>query len=148
VKRPLDIDYIRKIVPLIKDRAKSLTLKTDVLSEGPTLVKFFFVAELEYDPELLVAKNLTREQSLSALEVSSQRLRALQAFDEASLELLLRPLAEELGLKAGQLFSILRTAVTGETATPPLFQTMVVLGRERCLKRIDEAVVKLRKLSS
>jgi glutamyl-tRNA synthetase len=57
-------------------------------------------------------------------------------------------LAEELGLKAGQLFSVLRTAVTGEIATPPLFQTMVVLGQERCLKRIDESVTKLRGLSS
>jgi glutamyl-tRNA synthetase len=71
-------------------------------------------------------------------------LSKLSAFDEPSLELLLRPLAGELDLKAGQLFSVLRTAVTGETATPPLFQTMVVLGQERCLRRIDEAVMKLR----
>jgi len=54
-----------------------------------------------------------------------------------------RPLAEELGLKAGQLFGALRTAVTGRTATPPLFQTMAVLGKERCLERIDHALAKL-----
>jgi glutamyl-tRNA synthetase len=141
VKRPVDVDYVRKIMPLVQERTKKLT-------DVPALTAFFFVDELDYDPALLVAKNMNPSTALSALEVSSQRLSKLSAFDESSLESLLRPLAGELQLKAGQLFSILRTAVTGETATPPLFQTMVVLGRERCLRRIDEAVVKLRHLSS
>ena len=141
VKRPLDISYVRRIMPLIQERAKTLT-------EVPALTGFFFLEELKYEPDLLVAKNMTREQTLTALEASSQKLNQISAFTEESLEVLLRPLAGELQLKAGQLFSVLRTAVTGETATPPLFQTMVVLGKERCLKRIDEAVTKLSKLSS
>jgi len=62
------------------------------------------------------------------------------------LEALLRPLAVELGLKTGQLFGTLRTAVSGETATPPLFQMMAVLGKDRCLRRIDEAIKKLDEL--
>ena len=52
-------------------------------------------------------------------------------------------LAEELGLKTNQLFGVLRTAMTGRTATPPIFQTMVVLGKERCLNRIRIALGKL-----
>ena len=59
---------------------------------------------------------------------------------------MLRPLAEELSLKTGQLFSTLRTAVTGKIATPPLFQTMAVLGGERCLSRIKTALDGLRNL--
>jgi glutamyl-tRNA synthetase len=141
VKRPLDIGYVGSIMPLVQERTKKLT-------DVPTLTAFFFVDELDYDPALLVPKGLTREATLAALEVSSQRLGQLSVFDESSLESLLRPLAGELNLKDGQLFSMLRTAVTGEIATPPLFQTMVVLGRERCLRRIDGAVVKLRRLSS
>jgi glutamyl-tRNA synthetase len=141
VKRPLDVSYVRRIMPLVQERTKKLT-------EVPILTKFFFVEELDYPPELLVPKNMDRDSTLSVLEVSSQRLSGLSAFDEVSLESLLRPLAGELELKAGQLFSVLRTAVTGEIATPPLFQTMVVLGKERCLKRIDVAAVNLRKLSS
>ena len=55
----------------------------------------------------------------------------------------LRPLAEELRIKAGKLFSPLRVALTGRIAAPPLFETMAVLGRERCLRRIKVAVERL-----
>jgi glutamyl-tRNA synthetase len=55
----------------------------------------------------------------------------------------MRTLAEEIGLKAGWLFGLVRVAVTGRTATPPLFETMVVLGRERCLRRLEAAMARL-----
>jgi glutamyl-tRNA synthetase len=141
VKRPLDIDYIRRMMPLVQERAKTLV-------EVPELVGFFFVDQPDYNTELLIDKKMTLESTIKTLEVSRQRLQLLEVFDEALLENLLRPLAEELGLKAGQLFGALRTAVTGRTATPPLFQTMAVLGKERCLKRIDAALEKLHQLSS
>ncbi len=132
VRRPLDAGYVRRIAPLVQERTKRLT-------ELPGLTRFFFVEELEYDTATLIGKNMTKEDAMRALEAALSRLGSLPAFDEASLEGLLRPLAGELGLKAGQLFSVLRTAVTGETATPPLFQTMAVLGKERCVKRIAAA---------
>jgi glutamyl-tRNA synthetase len=90
---------------------------------------------------------MTCESTIQALEVTKERLRELETFDAETLEVLLRSLAEKLKLKAGQLFGALRTAVTGETATPPLFQTMAILGEERCLRRIEEALDKLKKLS-
>jgi glutamyl-tRNA synthetase len=126
-------------MPLVQERTRKLT-------EVPVLTRFFFVETLDYDPALLMAKGMNRESTLSTIEVSARKLASLPAFDEASLESLLRPQAEELGIKAGQLFSILRTAVTGELATPPLFQTMAVLGKERCLKRIAEAAEKIKKV--
>ena len=58
------------------------------------------------------------------------------------------PMAEELGLKTGELFGAVRVAVTGRTAAPPLFQTMAVLGRERCLSRLDRAIARLSSRSS
>jgi glutamyl-tRNA synthetase len=141
VKRPPDIDYIRRMMPLVQERAKTLV-------EVPELVEFFFVDQPDYNTELLIDKKMTLESTIKTLEVSRQRLQLMEVFDEALLENLLRPLAEELGLKAGQLFGALRTAVTGRTATPPLFQTMAVLGKERCLKRINAALEKLHQLSS
>jgi glutamyl-tRNA synthetase len=137
IKRPLDIDYVRQIMPLVQERTKKLT-------EVAAQIKFFFTEELDYDPALLIAKNMDKDATIKALEVSLEKMKQMTSFDEGSLETLLRPLAEELGLKAGQLFSVLRTAVSGELATPPLFQMMVVLGKERCLKRIGEAIAKFK----
>ncbi|MFH0913916.1 MAG: glutamate--tRNA ligase [Chloroflexota bacterium] len=141
VKRPLSVDYVRQIMPLVQERAKTL-------ADTPPLTRFFFVEELSYEAELLIGKGMTSETVVKALEATEGRLKALAQFDHASLEAVLRPLAEELGLKAGQLFGAIRVAVTGETATPPLFQTMAVLGKEHCLKRIGEALSKLGSIRS
>ena len=62
------------------------------------------------------------------------------AFEADELEPPLRALAEARGWKAGDLFMAIRVAVTGRTATPPLFDTLVALGRERVLARLDRAI--------
>ncbi|HEY81696.1 MAG TPA: glutamate--tRNA ligase [Dehalococcoidia bacterium] len=136
VERPLSIDYVRRIMPLIQERARTL-------AEVPELAEFFFTTELEYDASLLIGKGMTQESTIEALKSAQQRLSELERFDEEPLEAVLRSLAEELGLKTGQLFGVLRVAVTGRTAAPPLFQTMAVLGREKCLSRIKAALEKL-----
>ncbi len=136
VKRPLSTDYVEQIMPLIQERARTLV-------EVVALAKFFFVDELDYDASLLVGKNMDYESTLRALQEAQNRLEQLEEFDAESLEFLLRPLAMELGLKTGQLFGALRVATTGRTAAPPLFQTMAVLGKKCCLKRIETALAKL-----
>ena len=67
------------------------------------------------------------------------------AFEADELEPPLRALAEARGWKAGDLFMAIRVAVTGRTATPPLFDTLVALGRERSLARLDAAIATLEK---
>ncbi len=141
VKRPLFADYVKQIMPLIQERARTL-------AEVADLAEFFFVDELEYDMPLLVGKDMSRESATQALEVAQQRLGQLEVFDVESLEALLRPMAAELGLKTGQLFGTLRVATTGRTAAPPLFQTMAVLGKQRCLGRIGRALDRLSKQAS
>ena len=131
-----DEQYVRDILPLVQERARTLAEVTE-------LAQFFFVDELDYVPDLLIGKGMTRQSATQALKTARQRLGPLEAFDAESLEAILRPLAVELGLKTGQLFGTLRVAVTGRTAAPPLFQTMAVLGKERCLKRIEAALARL-----
>jgi glutamyl-tRNA synthetase len=136
VKRPVSEEYVSRIVPLIRERINTL-------AEAATYADFFFLDELEYDASLLIGKKMTTETTPKALKAAQEKLSLLESFDHDSLEGTLRPLAEELGLKTGQLFSPLRVAITGRTAAPPLFETMVVLGKERCLKRLRVAVGKL-----
>lgn len=139
VERPLDQDYLRQILPLVQDRLRNL-------GEITELTLFFFLKELNYEANLLLGKDMSRELAAQALEVSKERLLRLAEWESTSLEGVLRPLAEELGMKTGPLFGLLRVACTGRTVAPPLFETMAVLGRERCLSRIDQALLRLRRM--
>jgi len=132
VARPLDQDYVRRIMPLVQDRARTL-------GEVAHLTEFFFAEELNYEAKLFLEK-LTPDEAAKSLQTTIARLEGLQDWDAATLENLLRPLAEELQLKTGVYFGLLRVAVTGRTAAPPLFQTMEVLGKNRCLKRLRNAL--------
>jgi glutamyl-tRNA synthetase len=129
---PADRATVRRIVPLVQERLKKL-------AEVVEWTDFFFTAELNYAPQLLVAKKMTAEESLAALRKARETLAALPDFEEKTLEQTLRALVEELGLKAGQLFGIIRVAVTGKKVAPPLFGTLSILGRERALERLDHA---------
>ena len=129
-------DYLEAILPLVQERLKRL-------AELPGLIDFFLTDDLEYDAALLVQKGMDVSGTLSALTRARDLLAALPSFDVSVMDAEMRRLAEELNLKTGQLFGALRVAVTGRTVAPPLFQTMAVLGRQRTLKRIDEAIRKL-----
>jgi glutamyl-tRNA synthetase len=135
VKRPLDISYILRFAPLIQERARTL-------AEVSPLSDFFFVDELEYDVRLLLGK-IDKAEATKILQVSLAKMDSIKDWDAASLEAVFRPLAEELKLKTSVFFGLLRVAITGRTAAPPLFQTMEVLGKERCLKRLKMTLDKL-----
>jgi len=119
------------IVPLIQERIKTL-------AEGWDLVDFAFVDKINYDPNMLVAKGLSAAQSLAALKATHQVLQSA-TFTAEALEPALRDLAVRLGLKTSQLFGILRVATTGKAVAPPLFGSLVALGRDRTLARCVEA---------
>jgi glutamyl-tRNA synthetase len=128
---------VRDTVELVKDRLK-------VLTEIPELVDFFFTQTTEdYDPETLVPRKTEPSAALEGLRRARAGLESADFGDESSLEATLRGLADELGLKAGQMFMPIRVAISGRTVAPGLFETLRVLGKEKSLERIDVAIEKL-----
>jgi glutamyl-tRNA synthetase len=129
---------LRALLPIISERLPTLGSIGD-------LVGFLWVRELTYDPALLVPKRWDAATTLEALRAAREVIANVGAvtFEADELEPPLRTLAEERGGKPGDLFMAIRVAVTGRTATPPLFDTFVALGSERTLARIDRAVESL-----
>jgi glutamyl-tRNA synthetase len=126
-----------RVAPLLQERIKTLR---DVV----TMADFFFVDELAaYDPTELVPQKGDRTMALAVLQ-SAHEILAEASFSHAGLETALRAGSEQLKIKAGQMFQPIRVAVCGRKNAPPLFETLEVLGRETCLKRIDQAIQKLR----
>jgi glutamyl-tRNA synthetase len=136
IRRPIDVGYLGRIGPLIQERAKTL-------SEVPQLLDFFFVDKLEYDQAMLTGK-LEKAQAVAILEKSTGVLEAIADWRTEPMEEAVRPLADAMAMKAGPFFGVLRVAVTGRTASPPLFQTMEVLGKEKCMQRLAAALGKLK----
>jgi glutamyl-tRNA synthetase len=120
------------VAPLIQERIKTL-------KEAVDKAAFFFNEELSYDPADLVGKKMSVEQTRQALRRAREMLADLPDLAVETTEPALRALADELALKAGQLFGVLRVALTGGQVSPPLLETMAVLGRERALRRLQRA---------
>ena len=132
VERPLNYNYMSQVLNLVQERAKTLAEVTD-------LANFFFIDELRYDSGLLLSKELDAKFAIQIITTTLKKLGGITTWDVTTLEGILRPLAAELNLATGKFFGLLRVAVTGRVAAPPLFQTLAVLGKEKCLQRLDKA---------
>jgi glutamyl-tRNA synthetase len=128
-----DLCKMRLVAPLIQERIK-------LLSEVAQAADFFFLDQLApYDPAGLIPQKGDTAMARAALERAREILSAVE-FTHAALDAALRAGAAELKIKAGQMFQPIRVAVCGRKEAPPLFETLEVLGREACLKRIDRAL--------
>lgn len=123
------------IAPLVQERAKLLT-------EVAPQVTFLFQDDLEYD-EASWDKVMTKEGVDQILSDAVSRLDAVDPFSTDAIEATLRSLAEERGIGAGKAFQPVRVAVTGSSISPPLFESIAALGRERSVARIRGALVRL-----
>ena len=127
------------VTPLIRERIK-------LLRDAVGAADFFFLDQLApYDPaELIPPKGGDAAMARRVLETAQQVLAATN-FDHDSLDKALAS-RRSLGLKAGPMFQPIRVAVCGRKNAPPLFETMVVLGRDVCLERIRQAEANLKSL--
>ena len=126
-------DVLLKLIPLIRER---LTTLDDCISFGA----FFFKDEVMPSSEDLVAKGLDARQSAEIARKAYQILAAQPDISHERCEAPMRAYVEESGFSANQVFGILRVAVTGQKVSPPLFESMEIIGRDVCLKRIQNAI--------
>jgi glutamyl-tRNA synthetase len=112
-----------------------------VLAAIGDLVGFLYVEDLVTDAALLVPKRWDAATARAGLLAARAMITDAgdAGFTAEALEPALRGLADARGWKAGDLFMAIRVAISGRTATPPLFESMVALGRERTLVRLARA---------
>ena len=133
---PIALEKMLAITPLIRERIKLLR---DVLSAAD----FLFADKLApYDPAELIPQKGDSAMALKVLTRAQEVLAQIE-FKHDPLNQALRAAAQELGLKAGQMFQPIRVAVCGRKNAPPLFETLEVLGRETTVARIERAIQKL-----
>jgi glutamyl-tRNA synthetase len=136
IRRPLDFEFTARVLSLEQERLKTL-------GEAAHAVSFFYTDDVKYDTPLLIQKGMDAAATRDALIQARDLLMTLEPWEHSVIEPPMRELAATLGLKPGQLFGSIRVAVSGRTATPPLFQMMEVLGRERTMARIEQAIERL-----
>ncbi len=137
----LSDDALLRIVPLVQERV-------DTLEGFFEYAEFFFVGEVSYDGAArakLVAKGRTPAQTAKALRLLvEEELDPILDWRADTIEAALRGFCDRNGWTARELFMPVRVAVTGRDATPPLFDTMTVLGKEVCRRRLQRAIEVLR----
>ena len=134
-----DDALLLKVTPLVQERIKRLDKVVEMAGF------FFREAFIPPTPEILPQKKMTGEQTQVALEQSHSVIASTQDFNIEALHAAIESLARDLALSNGQLFGVLRVAVTGQQVSTPLFETLDILGRETTLKRIKMAADSLSK---
>ncbi len=126
-------DWTKKVLGLYRERIKKI-------SELKDQADFFLKEEIEIqeDGEKILRKEGVLENLKKALGVLSET----EPFTKEICEQNLRQLAESLNVKAGEIFHPLRVAVTGRTVSPPLFDTLELLGKDRVLRRLEKVIPK------
>jgi glutamyl-tRNA synthetase len=126
-------DVLLRVTPLIRERLVTLD---DCLA----IASFFFQEQVQPNPQELIAKGLDTHQSAEIARKAYQILSALPDFSHATAEPPMREYVENSGLSANQVFGVVRVAVTGQKISPPLFESMEIIGRAKVLERLQNAI--------
>jgi glutamyl-tRNA synthetase len=129
-------DWYLSLLDLLKVRARTID---DIVRQAEP----YFRDEITYDPDAVAKQWKDRPATAELLRAVRDRLSELSAWAPDAMEQALRSLAEARGVGAGKLFQPLRVALTGLAASPGIFDVLALLGRERSLQRISQALVRL-----
>lgn len=131
---------IERIVAAVRDRVKTLV-------ELTTAVEYYFWDVTEYE-EKGWKKHCLKPEALSWLQAGRDALAALTVFDIEHTEQAYEAVLTQLGIKAGALIHPTRLALTGRTVSPGIYDVMVLLGQDRCLARLDQAIQRMKRETS
>jgi glutamyl-tRNA synthetase len=137
----LDEDRLYRAIPIIRERLVTLD---DVIP----VAGFLFRDVVTANPNDLIGDGLTPAESAKVARKAYQILVSVPEINKDLAEPPMRNLVDELGLKARQVFGILRVAVTGQKDSPPLFESMEIIGKDKVLERIQFAINVLEKMPS
>lgn len=126
-------ENLLKVIPLIKERV-------DVFSELAPMVSFFVEGLPDIDAEALTFKKLEPDQVLRMLQFSLWRLEAQKGWDRDSLNQLFVELAEDMGVKIRDLLTPMFVAISGKPVSPPLFDSLAILGPDLTRARVRHAI--------
>jgi len=130
---PVDQEYLQRIAPLLQERIKNL-------EESANITEYFFKADDRFDTSTIVQKGMNRDSTLTALKAALKDLSATDDYGHEKLEKMLNATGERLELSRRQFFGVIRTAATGRSVSPPLFEMLEVLGKDRTVSRMKNAV--------
>ena len=125
-------ETLLKVTPLIRERLVTL-------DDSLEFASFFFKEDVRLNPQDLVVKGLDAKQSAQIARSAYEILASLPDVSHQMTEPPMRAYVERSGFSAGQVFGILRVAVTGQKVSPPLFESMEIIGREKVLQRLQNA---------
>lgn len=135
----VDDAKLLRIIPIIRERLVTLD---DCLP----FAAWFFKESVDVNSAELVAKNLSAAQSVDVARKTYTVLESLPDLSHAATEPPMRQLIADLGLSPNQVFGILRVAVTGQMVSPPLFESMEIVGKDKVLERLRYAIGLLEKM--
>jgi glutamyl-tRNA synthetase len=130
------VGFLEGVAGLVQERVK-------LLSEVPGMVRYLFEGPAAYAPDDLVPKKADRARTAEMLESLAPLVEGAAGGDTA-VEGMARGIADRLGVKLGDLLMPLRVAVTGSRVSPPLFESIRLIGCDRARSAVDAAIGKLR----
>lgn len=129
-------EKLKKIAPILKERLPTL-------DEAIPMAGFFFKEEIEYPKEELIQKGTNAQDGIKILLTAKEAILRENSLEKEKIETILRTFAENSGYSAGQVFGTLRVAITGQRVSPPLFESMEIIGLSKVIERLEKGILLL-----